>query len=233
MDGMPMPGGWTMSMVWMRMPEQTWYGGAVSFLGMWIVMMAVMMLPALVPMLWRYRRNAGPIGRVRLAWMTALVGLGYFLVWTLIGLAVYPPGLTLAAIEMEHPTIARLVPMAAGVLVLIAGAGQLTAWKARHLACCRTWSVSARARLPASDGEADARAALRHGLSLGVHCVCSSAGLTAVLLILGVMDVRVMAATTAAITLERLAPAGERIAQGIGMIVVAGGLLLVVRAVAG
>jgi Predicted metal-binding integral membrane protein (DUF2182) len=52
--GMPMPGGWTMSMVWMRMPGQTWLGAATSFLGMWIVMMVAMMLPSLVPMLRRY-----------------------------------------------------------------------------------------------------------------------------------------------------------------------------------
>jgi hypothetical protein len=32
--GMPMPGGWTMSMVWMRMPGQAWLGTATSFLGM-------------------------------------------------------------------------------------------------------------------------------------------------------------------------------------------------------
>ena len=32
---------------------QTWLGAAASFLGMWIVMMAAMMLPSLVPMLWR------------------------------------------------------------------------------------------------------------------------------------------------------------------------------------
>ena len=56
MDGMPMPGGWTMSMTWMRMPGQTWPGAAASFLGMWIVMMVAMMLPSLVPMLWRYRK---------------------------------------------------------------------------------------------------------------------------------------------------------------------------------
>ena len=55
MGGMPMPGGWTMSMTWMRMPGQTWPGAAASFLGMWIVMMVAMMLPSLVPMLWRYR----------------------------------------------------------------------------------------------------------------------------------------------------------------------------------
>jgi hypothetical protein len=51
MGEMPMPGGWTMAMAWMRMPGQTWAGAAASFLGMWVVMM----LPSLVPMLWRYR----------------------------------------------------------------------------------------------------------------------------------------------------------------------------------
>ena len=56
MGGMPMPGGWTMSMMWMRMPDQTWPGAAASFLGMWAVMMAAMMLPSLIPMVWHYRQ---------------------------------------------------------------------------------------------------------------------------------------------------------------------------------
>jgi hypothetical protein len=33
MRGMPMPGGWTMSMTWMQMPGQTWLGAAASFIG--------------------------------------------------------------------------------------------------------------------------------------------------------------------------------------------------------
>ena len=49
MGEMPMPGGWTMSMAWMRMPGQTWPGAAASFLGMWVAMMVAMMLPSLVP----------------------------------------------------------------------------------------------------------------------------------------------------------------------------------------
>src|SRR6266478_2366089 len=49
MGEMPMPGDWTMSMTWMRMPGQTWLGAAASFLGMWVVMMVAMMLPSLVP----------------------------------------------------------------------------------------------------------------------------------------------------------------------------------------
>jgi len=59
MGEMPMPGCWTMAMAWMRMPGQTWPGAAASFLGMWAVMMVAMMLPSLVPMLWRYRQAVG------------------------------------------------------------------------------------------------------------------------------------------------------------------------------
>ena len=51
----------------------------------------------------------------------------------------------------------------------------------------------------------------------------------AILLVIGVMDLRVMAVVTAAITVERLAPSGERVARAIGVVVVAAGLFLIVR----
>jgi predicted metal-binding membrane protein len=63
-----------------------------------------------------------------------------------------------------------------------------------------------------------------------VYCC---AGLTAVLLVIGVMDVRAMTAVTAAITLERLAPEGQRMARVIGVILVAAGLAMIARAAAG
>src|SRR5690349_14140006 len=78
MDGMPMPGNWTMSMAWMRMPGQTWPGAAATFLGMWTVMMVAMMLPSLVPMLRRYREAVGKPGEAKLGRLTAIVGVGYF-----------------------------------------------------------------------------------------------------------------------------------------------------------
>ena len=118
MGGMPMPGGWTMSMAWMRMPGQTWPGAAASFLGMWVVMMVAMMLPSLVPMLRRYRQAVGRAGATRLGALTAIVGAGYFFVWTVFGMAVFPLGAALAAIEMQQPALARAVPIAAGVVVL-------------------------------------------------------------------------------------------------------------------
>ena len=72
--------------------------------------------------------------------------------------------------------------------------------------------------------------AWRHGLRLGLHCSHCCAGLIVILLVIGVMDLRAMAAVTAAITVERLAPAGERIARVIGAVVVVAGLFLIARA---
>ena len=224
MGGMPMPGGWTMSMAWMRMPGQTWPGAAASFLGMWVAMMAAMMLPSLVPMLWHYREAVGRTGETRLGLLTVLVGAGYFLVWTVWGLAAFPLGVALAAVEMQLPALARAVPTAVGVVVLIAGALQFTAWKAHHLACCREAPGRGRT-LPA-----DAGTAWRHGLRLGLHCSACCAGPTAVLLVIGVMDLRAMAVVTAAITIERLAPAGARVARAIGAVVIGAGLFLIARA---
>jgi predicted metal-binding membrane protein len=229
MGAMPMPGGWTMSMAWMRMPGQTLPGAATSFLGMWVVMMVAMMLPSLAPMLWRYREAVSMTDEARLSKtsldrLTALVGVGYFVVWTVFGMAIFPLGVALAAVEMEQPALARSVPIAAGVVVLIAGAFQFTPWKAHHLACWR--EVLGRARtLPV-----DAGMAWRHGLRLGLYCGLCCVNLTAILLVIGVMDVRAMAFVTVAMTVERLAPAGERVARGFGAVVVGAGLCLIARA---
>jgi predicted metal-binding membrane protein len=221
---MPMPGGWTMSMAWMRMPGQTWSGAAASFLGVWVVMMVAMMLPCLVPTLWSYRQAVGRTGETRPGRLPALLGAGYFFAWTVFGLAAFPLGVALAAVEMQQPALSRAVPIAVGVVVLIAGALQFSAWKVRHLACCREAPGRA-CTLPA-----DAGTAWRYGLRLGLHCSYCCAGLMAILLVIGVMDLRVMAVVAAAITVEHLAPGGERVARAIGAVVVGAGLLLIARA---
>jgi len=99
----------------------------------------------------------------------------------------------------------------------MAGFLQFTAWKARHLACCR-------------EGPARGRTAWQHGLRLGLHCSQCCVGLMAILLVSGVMNVLAMAVVAAAITVERLAPAGERVARATGAVALGAGLLLIVRA---
>src|SRR2546430_5281975 len=184
MGEMRMPGGWAMSMAWMRMPGQTRPGAAASFLGMWVVMMVTMMLPSLVPMLWRYRQAVGRTGETRLGRLTALVGMGYFFVWTVFGMAAFPLGVALAVVEMQQPALARAVPIAVGVVALMAGSLQLTAWKARHLACCREAPGRGRT-LPA-----DACTAWRHGLRLRLHCRYRCVGPIAILLVVVGIDSR-------------------------------------------
>jgi predicted metal-binding membrane protein len=121
---------------------------------------------------------------------------------------------------MQQPALARVVPVTAGIVVFIAGVLQFSARKARHLACCREEPVGRGLR-------AGAGAAWRHGLRLGLHCGYSCGGLMAILLVIDVMDVRLMAAVSAAITAERLA--GTRVARAIGAVAMGAGTLLIAR----
>jgi predicted metal-binding membrane protein len=209
-------------MTGMSMP-QTWYGAAAGYLGMWLAMMVPMMTPSLVPMLSRYRRSVrGADGNHRHG-LTALVGVGYFVVWAVLGAAAYVASAALMAVEMRWETVGRWLPVAPGAVLLAAGALQLTAWKARQLALCREGSGDG---CPPGPG---ALSAWRHGLRLGVRCSLSCGNLMLALLAIGMMDPMAMAAVTLAITAERLAPAPLRIARVAGVAIVVVGALTIAR----
>ena len=171
---------------------------AVAFLGMWAVMMIPMMLPAVAPVLWRHRGDPPRL--------LAIAGLAYFAVWSAAGFAVFPLAATGVRIFGD--------PIAAGIVVILAGSVQFTAWKRRRLACC----TRARAR-PATPA-----AAWHDGQRLGAECMACCGNLMAVLLVIGMMNPIAMAAVTVAIAVERLAP---RTAPVIGAIVVVAGALTI------
>lgn len=224
MGGMPMPGGWALSMMWTPMCGQTWLGAATCFAGMWFAMMVAMMLPALAPTLWAYREAVGARVGARAGRLTALMGLGYFAVWTALGIAAFALGALMTSAVLRYAALARAVPLALGAVVLIGGLAQFSARKARHLAYCRTpperdW------RLPANAG-----GACRHGVRLGLHCVEGCANLTAILFAVGIMDLWAMALVTTAITAERLAANGTYIARVAGAAAIGAGLSLIAQA---
>lgn len=220
MGGMQMPGDWTMSMIWMRIPGQKWISAAASFLSMWIVMMVAMMLPSLIPMLQRYRRAVAHRG---LDGLTVLVGTGYFFIWTTFGVLVFLTGVVLTMLEMRVPALARLVPVATGIAVMLAGFLQFTPGKVRGLACCRA--------APEYRLRNDAGTAWRYGLRIGFRCVGCCANLMLILLVIGVMDLWAMAAVMIAITAERLAPSGERVVRITGSVAVGIGIYLIMQAI--
>lgn len=230
MNPMPMSGGAMMSMTWMPMCGQSRMAAAASFLGMWTVMMTAMMLPSLVPGLWRYRQVVGRAGKLSSALLTVRAAAGYLLVWTVIGAAVYPAGSAVMALVMRYPALARSAPFATGMVVVVAGALQFSRWRSHHLAFCREGcGRGSIVRCPLLSVEA--RGAWRYGVGLGLHCAQCCAGLTLALLVTGIMDMPGMLVATAAITLERLAPAGRRVAQLIGIVVLGAGLVLIGRAI--
>jgi predicted metal-binding membrane protein len=188
----------------MPMPGGDTMSGLVSGL-----MRAAMMLPSSALMLRRDRDAAAGRGETRLFRRAAIVAAGYFLVWIAISVALVPLGAMLA----------HVTPITSAAIVLVAGAFQFTSWKARQLECWRDQSTGR-------------GAPLRQGLRLAIHCARCCGNLMAILLIIGAMDTRAMAVVTAAITAERWAPAGERVARAIGFVVVAAGAFLIASAIA-
>jgi predicted metal-binding membrane protein len=221
--GMPMDGAWTMSMAWMRMPGETWSLAAASFVAMWTVMMVAMMLPPQTPALIAFHRSLDASSAREAGMLTAVAAAGYFSVWIVFGAAVYPAGAMLAMLEMQSPAVARSVPLATAVAILIAGLVQLTPWKARELARCRTPALLEQASPPAWR-------AWRHGIDAGVHCALCCAGFMTILLVAGVMDLGVMTAVALAIAIERLAPNPPRVARIAGAVIVAIGVASIGRA---
>ena len=205
--GMPMPGEWTLSMVWMAMPGQTRVGAALGFEGMWIAMMATMMLPSLVPTLARTR-------------LDVLASAGYFAVWAAIGAGVYVVGIALAQAEVRWAILARAIPIARGVVLVGAGLVQLTVWKARHLQCYREGCL----------GVAHPGASWRRGIALGSHCALCCLPFMAMLVVAGMMNLAVIAVTALAITVERVVREPALVARLAGLIVIVAGAWEIARA---
>src|SRR3989441_10067552 len=125
---MEMPGGWTMSMMWMRMPGQTWSASAIGFLLMWLAMMVAMMLPSALLMFLKTRRPWASL---------CYMASGYFAIWLAAGVGIYALGVAFATVAMRSELFSRAVPLLLGASLIVAAAIQFTRWKMTHLLRCR------------------------------------------------------------------------------------------------
>jgi predicted metal-binding membrane protein len=188
-------------MTGMTMPPQTGYGAAAGY----------------------HRRSVRGADGIHLHGLTALVGVGYFVIWAVLCSAGYAASAGVMAVEMGWGEVAPWLPVATGVVLLAAGGVQFTSWKARQLALWREGSGCGCP--PASN----AQGAWRHGLRLGVRCSLCCGSLMLALLAIGMMDLVAMAAVTLAISAERLAPAPLRVARVVGVAIVVVGVLTIAR----
>ncbi len=158
----------------------------------WLVMMAAMMLPSLVPAALAFARG----GERRVA---AFV-MGYLAAWTAAGLVAYLLLEAARAFDVRFFAWDHAGRYVAAGVILAAAGYQLTAAKARCLQRCRTpLRLAGEARPGAGGG-------LRGGAWHGASCVGCCLGLVAALFALGVMSLTWMVAVAALIAAERLLP---------------------------
>jgi len=215
-----MPGGWTMSMMWMPMSGCTWTESAAVFLLAWLAMMVAMMLPSALPTQLNLRQPSNQQGNF--AVLASAAASGYFFVWMLIGAVVYAIGVAYALATMRLDWLSRLTPALSGMMLIIAGLFQFTHWKISALRRCRAPDCGTlRDAGTLSNG-------WRYGFKQGMFCcICCTAPMLA-LLVLGAMDLAVMAVIAAVITIEKLLPYPERTVRIFGFIALLAGTFMLV-----
>ena len=225
-EGMSMPGGWTMPMMWMAMHGQSLAGSALFFLLIWQAMMIAMMLPSSWPMLELYSRVARHTGERRPMFNTLLAGAGYFTVWAAFGATAFAAGFEVSRAAMFSPHVSRWVPAAAGLSLVFAGIWQLTPLKQACLNHCREPLL-----FLGHIYKPGARGGFRVGLHHGAFCAACCWALMLMQLILGVMNIAVMAVVAAIIAVEKLWKRGPLLARMVGAISIVAGLVLMFRSI--
>ncbi len=189
---------------------------------MWAVMMVGMMLPSAAPTLLLYgalvRRSAseGPAASRQVYAMAA----GYLAVWALFSVAATALQRLLGHLLLVSSMMEVTTPAAAAVLLVVAGVYQLTPLKHACLRTCRSplGFLMSRWRRGAGGG-------FRMGLENGVQCVGCCWALMLLLFAGGVMNLTVIAALTAFVAFEKLAPLGAQGARLSGVLLVAAAIL--------
>jgi predicted metal-binding membrane protein len=202
-------------------------GGAAVFLTAWIVMMAAMMLPAIVPMVVIFasaqaRRERNP------AVPTWIFIAGYMLVWLAAGILVYVLVETVSEIATRLGPAERAswAPLALGATLVMAGLYQFTPIKHICLSHCR--SPFAFVAQHWRDGRGGA---LRIGLRHGAYCLGCCWALFAILVAAGVMSLGWMLLLTLVVFTEKVLPQGRLGAGVIGLALTALGLTVAAGAV--
>ncbi len=174
-------------------------GGLGWFLGVWVTMMAAMMLPSTAPM-------ALFFGHISSARRTAIFLAGYLLTWTVYGLVAFALYRAIRALDVRFLAWDEQGPLIAGAMVALAGLYQLTPLKNRCLRHCRAPLHFVRRRW--RDGKAGA---LGMGAEHGLLCVGCCSGLMLILFALGVMSLVWMALIAGLIFAEKVLPFGRRL----------------------
>ena len=208
----------------MAMPQMQAWGVtnfALTFV-MWAVMMVAMMTPTAAPMILMFaginrRRQKQQVPYVP----TSVFLLGYLVVWAAFSILATAAQWGLHAVSLLSPMMVSTSPVLGGILLLIAGIYQWTPLKHACLSKCRS-----PLGFVLNEWREGRWGAFLMGLKHGSYCTGCCWSLMALLFVAGVMNLLWVAAIAGFILLEKVAPAGHRLGRAAGVLMVAGGVVL-------
>jgi predicted metal-binding membrane protein len=217
---------WAVAVTRMRGMDEgpgTDLGALTSFLGIWVTMMAAMMLPSVAPMVLTFARvHAQRTVRGQPdAVPTWVFVAGYFAVWTAYGLIAYAFFLVLRDLGSSFLDWDGNGRYVAGAAIAAAGVYQLTPVKDVCLRHCRS-----PLHFLAHSWREGRLGALRLGVIHGSYCVGCCVGLFVILFAVGVMSLAWMAAIATVIFVEKALPFGERASRVFALAFILLGLLV-------
>lgn len=218
MPGMPMDmPGMAMDGMSESPPSWTWTRAWATF-SMWSIMMVAMMLPAAAPIVLLHRRTASQAhAQGASAPPTALLVLGYAVVWVAFAALATALQWALSNAGLLNGMDAFADRRVAGAVLIAAGLYQLTPLKQTCLQLCRSpVTFLMRHYRPGAAG------ALRMGLGHGLYCLGCCWAAMALLFVGGVMNLLWVAALAIFVLIEKALPFGRffGIAVGIGALAV-------------
>jgi len=193
---------------------------------MWAVMMVAMMLPSAAPMILTFaavqrRRQAQGGAFVS----TGVFVAGYLVVWAAFSLLATSAQYGLERAALVSPMMGKAAPWLGAGLLIAAGLFQFAPLKNVCLEKCRTplGFIMTEWR----DGK---RGALIMGLRHGAFCAGCCWALMALLFVGGVMNLLWVAFLALFVLIEKVVPAGGWLGRAGGIVLIAWGLWIVVRA---
>ncbi|MGV3655472.1 MAG: DUF2182 domain-containing protein [Noviherbaspirillum sp.] len=209
----------------MAMPMTTWpwtERHAALMLVMWVVMMAAMMLPGAAPVILLYgtlsrRSNTG------LSTAPGLFAFGYVAVWSAFSLAALLVQFLLEGAGLLSPMMEASNAALSGGLLIAAGVYQFTPLKHSCLRLCRS-----PLDFLLSHWRSGKLGAFEMGVRHGVYCVGCCWSLMLLLFVGGLMNLIWIIGLAVYVFIEKLAPGGQWLGQGMGVLLVASGTALIV-----
>ena len=197
---------------------------AAVFLGVWVAMMVAMMFPTAAPMILSFAKIQGSRQvRGQVIVPTWLFISAYTALWSATGILAFLAATAADNLAEHSDWLLANAGRIGGAVLVVAGLYQLSPWKNKCLAQCRTPMSFIMTRW--QEGKLGA---LRMGLEHGAYCLGCCWFLFVILFPLGMMNVAAMALITLLIFAEKSLAIGERIARAAAVGLVAYGVLVLV-----